>query len=183
MLTVDQLIAQHKNQAAAFYDLAHQAVAGVERLAELNLKTLRAAVEDSQARTEALFGVKDAAGLIALSQHELKAAAEKAAVYGRELQEIVSGLGNQYVKAAQGHAADAHKQFNALVETAVKNAPKGTEHAAAALQAAVANVSTTFESVQKSVKQATDQTVANFEKVAQNALKSAEAVIKPKKAA
>lgn len=183
MLTAEQLIAQHKNQAAAFYDLAHQAVAGVERLAELNLKTLRAAVEDSQARTEALFGVKDAAGFIALSHQELKSAAEKAAVYGRELQDIVSGLGNQYVKVAQSHTADAHKQFNTLVEAAVKNAPKGTEQVAAALQAAVANASTAFESAQKSVKQAADQTVAHFETAAQNALKSIETSVKPKKAA
>ena len=183
MLNTEQLLAQHKNHAAAFYALAHQAVQGVERLADLNLKTMRALVEDSQARTEALFGVKDAASFVTLSNHELKLAAEKAAVYGRELQDIVNGLGNQYVKVAQGHAADAHKQFNALIETAVQNAPKGTEHATAALQAAVTNASNAYESVQKSVKQAADQTVASFEHVAQNALKTLETSVKPRKAA
>lgn len=183
MMNIEQLMAQHKNQAAAFYHLANQAVEGVERLAELNLKTLRAALEDSQARTEALFGVKDIAGLVALGQKEVKAAVDKTSAYGRELQDIFSGMGDQYVKFTHSHTADAHKQFNALVENAVKNAPKGAEQAAAAIQAAVSNANAAFESVQTSVKQVTDQTVTNFEKVAQNALKSAEAVIKGKKAA
>ena len=85
MLTVEQIISSQKDQAAAFYELANQAVNGVERLAELTLKTIKSNVAASAAQTEALFAVKDVQGLLALQNQDLKAAAEKANAYGREL--------------------------------------------------------------------------------------------------
>ena len=96
MLTVEQIVSTHKDQAAAFYELANQAVTGVERLAELNLKTIKATVADGAAQTEALFGIKDVQALVALQNRDLKAAAEKASAYGRELYEIASGFGSEF---------------------------------------------------------------------------------------
>ena len=78
MLTVEQIVSTQKDQAAAFYALANQAVTGVERLADLNLKALKSTMADSAAQTEALFSVKDVQGIMALQNSDLKAAAEKA---------------------------------------------------------------------------------------------------------
>jgi len=163
MLTVEQIVSTQKDQAAAFYALANQAVTGVERLADLNLKALKSTMADSAAQTEALFSVKDVQGMMALQNSDLKAAAEKASAYGRELYEIASGFGGEFAKAAEARAAEAQKQINAFVDSAVKNAPKGTEQAAAALQSAVATAGTAFESVQKAVKQASEQAAASIE--------------------
>ncbi len=182
MLTVEQIVTTQKDQAAAFYDLASKAVVGVERLAELNLKTLKAGVADGAAQTEALLGIKDVQGLLAQQSKDLKAAADKAAAYGRELYEIASGFGNEVSKVAEVRAADAQKQFTAFVDNAVKNAPKGTEPAAAAIQNAVASAGSAFESVQKAVKQASEQAVASFNTVANSALNAADTA-KGKKAA
>jgi len=183
MLTVEQIVSTHKDQAAAFYELANQAVTGVERLAELNLKTIKATVADGAAQTEALFGIKDVQALVALQNRDLKAAAEKASAYGRELYEIASGFGSEFAKVAESRTAEAHKQLTALIDNAVKNAPKGTEQAAAAIQSAVATAGTAFESVQKAVKQASEQAVASIDSMTQNALNATDAVIKAKKAA
>ena len=183
MLTVEQIVSTHKDKATAFYELANQAVTGVERLAELNLKAIKSGVADGAAQAEALFGVKDVQGLLALQNRDLKAAAEKANAYGRELYEIASSFGNQFAKVAESRATEAHKQFTTFVDSAVKNAPKGTEQAAAAIQSAVATAGTAFESVQKAVKQASEQAAANIDSMAQNALKAADAAVKAKKAA
>jgi phasin family protein len=183
MLTVEQIVSTQKDQSAAFFELANQAVNGVERLAELNLKTIKSNVAASAAQTEALFSVKDVQSLVALQNQDLKAAAEKASAYGRELYEIVSGFGNQFTMVAEGRATEAQKQISALVDSAVKNAPKGTEQAAAAIQSAVATAGNAFESVQKAVKQASEQAAASFDTMAKNALNAADAAVKTKKAA
>ena len=93
MLTVEQIVSNQKDQTAAFYELANQAVTGVERLTELNLKAFKAGLADSAAQTEALLSVKDVQGLLALQGNDFKAAAEKASAYGRELYEIATGFG------------------------------------------------------------------------------------------
>lgn len=188
MLTVEQIVSNQKDQTAAFYELANQAVTGVERLSELSLKALKAGLADSAAQTEALLSVKDVQGLLALQGNDFKAAAEKASAYGRELYEIATGFGGQFTKAAEARAADAQKQITAFVESAVKNAPKGTEQAAAALQSAVATAGNAFESVQKAVKQASEQAVASIDTMANSALNAATSTatvtdVKAKKAA
>jgi phasin family protein len=180
MLTVEQIVSSQKDQAAAFYALANQAVTGVERLADLNLKALKSTMADSAA----LFSVKDVQGMMALQNSDLKAAAEKASAYGRELYEIASGFGGEFAKAAEARAAEAQKQINAFVDSAVKNAPKGTEQAAAALQSAVATAGTAFESVQKAVKQASEQAAASIETMTHGATSTATVTdVKAKKAA
>ena len=185
MLTVEQIVSTQKDQAAAFYALANQAVTGVERLTDLNLKALKSTMADSAAQTEALFGIKDVQGIIALQNSDLKAAAEKASAYGRELYEIASGFGGEVAKVTEARAAEAQKQFTAFVDNAVKNAPKGTEQAVAALQSAVATAGTAFESVQKAVKQASEQAAASIDTMANSALNVTPTVtdVKAKKAA
>jgi phasin family protein len=184
MLTVEQIVSTQKDQAAAFYALANQAVTGVERLTDLNLKALKSTMADSAAQTEALFSVKDVQGMLALQNSDLKAAAEKASAYSRELYEIASGFGGEFAKAAEARAAEAQKQINAFVDSAVKNAPKGTEQAVAALQSAVATAGTAFESVQKAVKQASEQAAASIETMTHGATSTATVTdVKAKKAA
>lgn len=177
MLTVEQIVSTQKDQAAAFYALANQAVTGVERLTDLNLKALKSTMADSAAQTEALFGIKDVQGIIALQNSDLKAAAEKASAYGRELYEIASGFGGEFAKVTEARAAEAQKQFTAFVDSAVKNAPKGTEQA-------VATAGTAFESVQKAVKQASEQAAASIDTMTHSALNTATVTdVKAKKAA
>ena len=184
MLTVEQIVSTQKDQAAAFYELANQAVTGVERLTDLNLKALKSTMADSAAQTEALFSVKDVQGMLALQNSDLKAAAEKASAYGRELYEIASGFGGEVAKAAEARTAEAQKQFTAFVDNAVKNAPKGTEQAVAAIQSAVATAGTAFETVQKAVKQASEQAAASIDTMTSNALNQATVTdVKAKKAA
>ena len=51
----------------------------------------------------------------------------------------------------------------AVVDTAVKNAPAGTENAVALVKSAVAAANNAYESVQKAAKQAADVAEANFQ--------------------
>ncbi len=174
MINVEQIVTAQKDQAAAFYDLANKAVAGVEQVAELNLKVLKSAVAESAAQAEALLNVKDVQGLVALGSGDLKGVAEKANAYGRELYEIAQGVGSEFAKAAEVRTAEAQKQFTSLIDSAAKSAPN--------FQNAVAGAANPFESMQKVFKQATEQATTNFNNLTSSALNAVETV-KVKKAA
>ena len=102
-------------------------------------------------------------------------------------QPLVIGLAqDEHRRHRHGNQAEAQKQFTAFVDSAVKNAPKGTEQAVAALQSAVATAGTAFESVQKAVKQASEQAAASIDTMTHGALNAATTTVtdvKAKKAA
>ena len=60
----------------------------------------------------------------------------------------------------------------AAVDTAVKNAPAGTENAVALVKSAVAAANNAYESVHKAAKQAADVAEANFQAMTTTAVKA-----------
>ena len=133
-----------------------------------------------QATATASLGVKDAQELLALQAGLLQPAAEKAAAYGRHLYDIAASTNAEVTKVAEAQLAPAQANFNGVVDTAVKNAPAGTESAAALVKSAIAAASNAYETVQKAAKQAADVADANFQAMTTTAVKAAStAVAKP----
>ena len=112
----------------------------------------------------------------------LQPVAEKAAAYSRHLYDIASSTNAEVGRVAEEQLADMQRKFLAVVDTAIKNAPAGTENAAALVKSAVTAANNAFESVHKAVKQAADVAEANIQAVTNTAVKAAEAA-KPKRAA
>ena len=69
-------------------------------------------------------------------------------------------------------AAEAQAKFMSVVDSAVKNAPAGTENAVALVKSAVAAANNAFESVQKAVKQAAEVADANFQAMSSTAVRA-----------
>ena len=86
-------------------------------------------------------------------------------------------------KVAEGKSPTAQKKFLAAVDSAVKNAPAGTENAVALVKWAVAAANNAYESVQKAAKQAADVAEANFQAVTNTAVKATQTGSKAKRAA
>lgn len=171
MLTIDQIVSAPKAQIAALASLGNKALESVEQLAELNLKAGKSALADSAAYTQDLLGAKTPQEILSIYSAAVQPLAEKVAAYSRHLYEITSGVSSEFNKVASAQAADAQKQFTAAVDTALKNAPQGSETAVAAVKNAVSTASAAIESVQKAVKQATDITEANINALADTASK------------
>ena len=132
----------------------------------------------------AMMSVKDAQELVALQAGLLQPAAEKASAYSRHLYDIAASTSAEVTRVAEETAADTQRKFMAVVDTAVKNAPAGTENAVALVKSAVAAASNAFESVQKAAKQATDVAEANFTAMQNSAVKATQtAVSRTKRAA
>jgi phasin family protein len=183
MLTTEQILASHKANVETLFGLTNKAFEGVEKLVELNLQVAKTALTEAAASTKAALSVKDAQELMALQAGLLQPAAEKAAAYSRHLYDIAASTGAEVTKVAEATTADAQKKFMAVVDTAVKNAPAGSENVVALVKSAVAAANNAFDGVQKATKQAADVAEANFQALTSTAVKATQAAAKSKRAA
>ena len=178
MFTVDQMLAAQKANVETLFGLTTKAFAGVERLVELNITASKAALSEAAESTQAAFGAEDAQELMAMQAGLFQPLAEKTAAYSRHLYDIATSTGAEFKTAFEAQSAEGQKKFAALVETATKNAPAGSEAAVAAMKNAVATATNAFEQVQKAVKQATETAEANFTAASANMVNTAKSVAK-----
>jgi phasin family protein len=169
MLTVEQVMAANQANFETLFGLTSKAFEGVEKLVELNLAATKALLADAASQTQSVLSVKDAQELLALQSSLLQPLAEKTAAYTRNVYDIATGTGTEFGKAFEAQSAEGQQKFMNLVENTAKNAPAGSETAVAFMKGAVTAANNALESVQKSVKQATELAESNFNAVAANA--------------
>lgn len=183
MMTVEQVMGAHKANVETLFGLTGKAFEGMEKLIELNMQVARAAMDEAAANAKAAMSVKDAQELMALQTSLLQPAAEKAAAYSRYVYEIAASTGAEVTRVAEATSADAQAKFMSVVDTAVKNAPAGTENAVALVKSAVAAANNAFESVQKAAKQAAEVADSNLQAMSSTAVRATQAATKSKRAA
>lgn len=172
MLTAEQVFAAQKANVETLFGLTNKAFEGVEKLVELNLQVAKTALSEAADNTQAALSVKDAQELLALQASLLQPSAEKAASYSRHVYDIAAATNAEVAKVAEAQLADAQKKFAAVVDSAAKNAPAGSENAVALMKSAVAAATNAFESVQKAAKQAAEVAESNFQAVTATATKA-----------
>lgn len=175
MMTAEQLLAAHKSNVETLFGLTTKALEGVEKLVELNLQVARTSMGEAAEAAQAALSVKDAQELMTLQAGLLQPAAEKAAAYGRYVYEIAATTNAEVGKIAEAQVADAQGKFMAAVDSAVKNAPAGTENTVALVKSAISTANNAYESVQKAAKQAADVAEANIQALTSTAVKATQA--------
>ena len=182
-LTPEQFAAANKANLETLFGLTNKAFEGVEKLVELNLQVAKAALGEAADNAKAIMAVKDAQELMALQAALLQPSAEKAAAYSRHVYDIATATGAEVTKAAEAQLADAQKKFMGAVDSAVKNAPAGSESAVSLVKSAITAANNAYESVHKAAKQAADMAEANFNAVTPTAVKATQAAPKSRRAA
>ena len=182
-LTPEQIVAANKANIETLFGLTNKAFEGVEKLVELNLQVAKTALGEAAENTQALLAVKDAQELLALQASLLQPSAEKAAAYSRHLYDIAASTSAEVTKTAETQFADIQAKFMSAVDSAVKNAPAGTENAVTLVKSAITAANNAYESVHKAAKQAADIAEANFTAVTNTAVKASQAAVKPAKRA
>ena len=165
MMTAEQFVAAQKSSLETLMGLTTKAFEGVEKLVELNLQVAKTALGEAAETTRAALSVKDAQELMALQASLLQPAADKAAAYSRHVYDIAAATGAELTKAAEAQTADTQAKFLSAVDSAMKNAPAGSENVVALMKSSVAAANNAFDGVQKAVKQATDVAEANFQEI------------------
>ena len=182
-MTPDQFAAANKANLETLFGLTSKAFEGVEKLVELNLQVAKATLAESAENTKAVMGVKDAQELLALQASLLQPSAEKAAAYSRHLYDIVQSTSSEFTKTAEAQLSEAQKNLATVVDSALKNAPAGSENAAALVKSAISAANNAYESVHKAAKQAADMAEANFTSVTNSALTASQTAAKSVKRA
>ena len=178
MLTVEQVMASHKANVETLMGLTSKAFEGVEKIVELNLSASRAAMAETAEHAKAVLSVKDAQELMALQSGLLQPLAEKTAAYSRHLYDIAQGTGAEFTKGLEGKAAEGQHAVQSYIESALKNAPAGSEQAVAFFKQAVTASNTAVESVQKAVKQAADLAESHIQTATETAVKASKSAAK-----
>ena len=130
-MTADQFAAANKANLDTLFGLTSKAFEGVEKLVELNLQVAKATLAEAAENTKAVMGVKDAQELLALQASLLQPSAEKAAAYSRHLYDIAQSTSSEFTKTAEAQLSEVQRSFASVVDGALKNAPAGSESAAA----------------------------------------------------
>ncbi len=130
-VNVEQLSKATKTQVEAqlqtMSHLADKALHSVSELAELNLATAKASLEEASAIVQEMLSARDLQSAFVVAQSQAQPVAEKAASYGRHLAAIASKAQADLTKATQERVAEAAANVNALVTDLTKTAPAGTE--------------------------------------------------------
>ncbi len=183
MMTPDQLIAAQKSQFETLFALGGKAVESLEKVVELNIQTLKAAMHETSDATLAALSIKDLQEFASLQPNLAQPMTEKLLSYSQHVYEIASSTQAEFAKALEANATDLHKKVQTMVDTAVKNAPAGTETAVAIMKSAMSAANNAYDSVQKASKQAAEVVEANFNTVTSNALKAAQTTAPRKRTA
>ena len=165
MQNLEQLIAVQKSHVATAFVLAATTFEGVEKAVELNVQAGKALLGEAAEHAQAVLAVKDAQALLALQTGLLQPAAQKAASYSRHVFDIAAATGTEVGKVVEAQVAELQKNFLAAVDTALENAPAGSENTVALVKSSVAAAGNAFDSVHKAARQAAEAAGTNFKLV------------------
>lgn len=166
MNTPEQFTQMNTEALETFQAVAFKSIEGFEKLAELNLQTIRTSMTESNEQFKSLFGAKDPKALAELAAAGGQPAAEKVAAYTKSVYDIASETGAEIAKLFEKHMAEGNKQFTASIDAMAKNAPAGSEGVMTFVKSAMSAANTALEQVNKAGKQVAEMAEANLASVA-----------------
>jgi phasin family protein len=168
--TPAQFSEMQKSQLDALYTLSHVAFNTTEKLVDLNLAAVKAAMDESAATTQSLLGIKDAQDMVALSGTIAQPAMHKFVGYGRNVYSIVSSAGAEVRKVIEDQLAESNNKAAQFVEFATRNAPAGSEPLVSLFKNSVAACNSAYDTFSKAAKQAFDAAESNLNSATQAAV-------------
>ena len=160
--TLQDFSATSKAQVEAMTRIASIAVEGMERLADLHMKTVRAAFDESLKQAKAMAAVKEPAELPALAAKLMQPGMDKFTAYAREVYETVSSGQADLAKAIEEQFAEFNKQAVVTLDAMMKNAPAGSEVAVAAVKQAMGAANQAYETMAKAARSVGTAVEANI---------------------
>ena len=146
---------------------------GFEKLVDLNLKVMKATMDEVAEKTTEAMSIKDAQEAVAMGSSLVQPSAEKAMAYSKHVYDIVSGVQADIAKLAEGKLAEGQKTLADAVEQFTRNAPTGSEATVAMLKSSLAQANAAYDSMSKAAKQAADVAEKNLHAATSQAFKAA----------
>ena len=135
---------------------------GFERLVDLNIKVIKATLDEVAEKSQQAIEVKDAQEALAFTSGLVQPSAEKALAYGKHVYDIFSGVQVNLSKLTEEQIALGQQQVSDAIDQISKNAPTGSEGAVALLKSSLATANSAYESVAKATRQAAEAAESNI---------------------
>ncbi|MGX6566663.1 TIGR01841 family phasin [Cupriavidus necator] len=152
-------------QAAGFdvlCGLTSKTLDGFQKVAELNLETMKWTLAETQECTRKAFDAKNAGDLLAMEAGFLSPVAEKVQAYGRQLFEIAATTRADFAKVAEVQYQESKRLMQDYIDAAAKGAPPGSEAAMVAWKSALTATASFFDAMQQAATQADEVTESNL---------------------
>ncbi|MGE4368516.1 MAG: TIGR01841 family phasin [Burkholderiaceae bacterium] len=134
---------------------------GFEKLVDLNLKVMKATLDDVAQKSQQAIEVKDAQEAAAFASSLVQPGAEKALAYSKHVYDIVAGVQGDITKLTEEQIAQGRQQMTDAIDQVAKNAPTGSEGAVALMKSSLATANSAYESMAKVARQAADAAEKN----------------------
>ena len=157
-----------QNAQKANLDLLQQMTAkvfeGTEQLTQLNIKTARAAMDNSFANYRALLEVRDPQGIAGLqsSLGNPSAQLEQVMEYSRQVYDVCSSTQAGVTSLLEEQIATNTQRMQGIVVDMARNVPAGAEPVVAAFKSAVDSANTVYENASKTARKAKEMAEANI---------------------
>jgi len=149
-----EMLESQKAALEAMMAIQGTVFSGFEKLVDLNLKVMKASMDEASQKTQEVMGVKDAQDAVAMSSGLVQPAAEKAVAYSKHVYDIFAAVQTDLTKLTEGKMAESQKHLADVVEQFSRNAPSGSESTVAMLKSTLAQANAAYESMTKAAKQA-----------------------------
>jgi phasin family protein len=168
-----QVINSQKAAVEALVAVQGSVFSGFEKLVDLNLKVMKATLDEVSEKSQKAVGIKDAQEAVAMSSNLLQPAAEKAMAYSKHVYDIVASVQADLAKLSETHLAEGKKNVSDAIEQFSKNAPAGSESVVAMIKSSMAQANTAYDQVTKAAKQAAETAEQNLTAAASATYKAA----------
>ncbi|HZJ96149.1 MAG TPA: TIGR01841 family phasin [Thiopseudomonas sp.] len=154
----EKLQTTQKAQLELLQQISGKIFESVEQLTQLQIKSLRDTTGEQFESLRNMLSVSDPKDFASLQSAfpQPAAQAERLMELNREVYELISKTQADIAKLAESQIDATAKQTQEMIEDLSKNAPAGAEPAIAMFKSALENAGSTYESVQKAAKQATE---------------------------
>ncbi len=146
---------------------------GFEKLVDLQLKAIKATLEDVAQKSQEAIEVKDPQEALALGSAWAQPGAERALAYSKHVYDIVSGVQSDLSRLAEEQLSQGREQFTQAIDQFAKNAPTGSESAVALLKSSLASATNAIESINRATKQAVQTAETNINAATDATLRAA----------
>lgn len=149
----EQVAALGKSQFEAALKLAEVTGNNLERLAEVQLKSAKAAYEDSVEALRQFAQIDDPAALAALASGAAQPAWDKATGYAKEVYHTLASAQTELASVLERQIAEFNRNVAATLDAVAQSAPPGAEGALAGIKSALNATNSVYDTMLKSARQ------------------------------
>ena len=181
--TPEQYAAANAANIENLLKIAKVAFDGAERLAQLNLRTVQAAMKDSANSGQAMMSAKDVQDLMQVQAELAQPIVENAVAYARSVYDIATEGQKQFTDIVDSQVAALNKTMAAALDQAARSAIPGSEPAFEAVRSAMAAAGNAYATLNATAKQFADAATSNANAAVEAGLGAVRTATKAKKAA